>query len=171
MSEEQQLKEAALLQRISELETENTFLRKHAARFLITGNTVSVPEKFAPVFEKAQDTVKAYFKTIDIRPEKGTIEINGDRYVLVRAATLSIDFFQKLLDLYADRGKAEAIAIGKNFLFDMAHVIGLEDAKNFHKIMNLTDPVEKPIKIKCRECALWQKIVGKIEFFVEVEKV
>ena len=39
------------------------------------------------------------------------------------------------------------------------------------ELIRITDPVEKPIKIKCRECALWQKIVGKIEFFVEVEKV
>ncbi len=135
--------ETALRKRIAELEQENKTLRETISRFAQTGQTVSVPEHFKPIFDKAQETVKAYFNDIDFRPEQGTIEINGDRYVLVRAATLSIDFFHKLLDLYADRGKEEAIAIGKNFLFDIAHVIGLEDAHNFHRMMNLSDPVEK----------------------------
>lgn len=132
-----------LLQRIAELEKENAQLKKETVLFRETGNTVSVPEKFAPIFGKAQDTVNAYFRTINFHPEQGTIEISGDRYVLVRAATLSIDFFQKLLDLYADHGTEAAIAIGKNFLFDIAHVIGIGDAHNFHRMMNLSDPVEK----------------------------
>jgi signal transduction histidine kinase/DNA-binding response OmpR family regulator/predicted hydrocarbon binding protein len=76
-------------------------------------------------------------------PTKGTIEINDQRYLLVRASALSKDFLDTIQSLYADRGEQEALSIGKNFLFDIAHVIGMNDAKNFHAKMNLTDPISK----------------------------
>lgn len=133
----------ALRIRISELERENAELKKGNQISVKNGKTVSVPEPFSEVFSQAETVVGAYFKNIEMRPSQGTIEINNQRYVLVRASALSIDFFQALLDLYADRGEAEAILIGKSFLFDISHVIGIEDAKNFHSVMNLKDPVEK----------------------------
>lgn len=76
-------------------------------------------------------------------PEKGTIEIQDQRYVLVRASSLSHEFLNTIQNLYADRGDEEATSIGRNFLFDIAHVIGLEDARNFHKRMKLKDPISK----------------------------
>lgn len=107
------------------------------------GNTVSAPKPFQPIFNKAQQTVGKYFSDLSHDPEKGTIEINDQRYVLVRASALSYDFLNTIQQLYADRGDEEAISIGRNFLFDIAHVIGLEDAKNFHKRMKLKDPISK----------------------------
>lgn len=61
----------------------------------------------------------------------------------MRASSLSIDFFEKILNLYEDKGPREATKIGQNFLFDISHVIGLEDAKQFHKKLSLNDPVSK----------------------------
>ena len=52
-------------------------------------------------------------------------------------------FLNTIQHLYSDRGEKEALAIGKNFLFDIAHVIGMNDAKNFHQKMNLVDPIAK----------------------------
>lgn len=132
-----------LKKRNQQLERENKLLRLGIKKFQVNGDTVSVPENFKAIFDKAQTTVGNYFTGIDISPSQGTIEINGQRYVLVRASALSYEFLNRIKALYAERGEEEATLIGKNFLFDIAHVIGIEDAKNFHKVMNLTDPIER----------------------------
>ena len=107
------------------------------------GNTVTVPKEMKPLFDKAQKIVGDYFSDLYHDPERGTIEIQDQRYVLVRASALSYDFLNTIQKLYADRGEEEATSIGRNFLFDIAHVIGLEDAKNFNKKMKLKDPISK----------------------------
>ena len=131
-----------LKNRIKELEKENADLRRRAG-FHTDGATVSVPEQMKPLFDIAQQTVKNYFVDLKMEPTKGTIEINEERYILVRASAMSKDFLDTIQNLYADRGQAEAISIGKNFLFDIAHTLGMNDAKNFHAKMNLTDPIAK----------------------------
>jgi signal transduction histidine kinase/DNA-binding NarL/FixJ family response regulator/predicted hydrocarbon binding protein len=132
----------ALQQRIAALENENAMLRRDF-RLLQKGNSVSVPAEMKPLFDIAEQTVSDYFRNLKMDPTKGTIEINDQRYVLVRASGLSKDFLETVQSLYADRGASEAMAIGKNFLFDIAHVIGMNDAKNFHTKMKLTDPISK----------------------------
>jgi two-component sensor histidine kinase/predicted hydrocarbon binding protein len=114
-----------------------------AKKSAVAVKTVSAPENFREAFDKAQETVGGYFEQLSMQPEKGTIEINNQRYVLVRASSLSHEFFQAIRNLYSDRPDEEAALIGNNFLFDIAHLIGLEDAKDFHKRMNLTDPIAK----------------------------
>jgi len=131
-----------LQKRIAELEHENSMLRRDFTLISNT-NTVSVPDGIKPIFDKAQITVGEYFKNLKMDPNKGTIEINDQRYVLVRASALSTDFLNTIQQLYVDRGEDEAFSIGKNFLFDIAHVIGINDAVNFHSKMNLTDPISK----------------------------
>ncbi|MBC7933794.1 MAG: response regulator [Rhizobacter sp.] len=132
----------ALKQKIKELETENAMLRRDF-NYLPQGDTVRVPPEMRPLFDVAQQTVNEYFRHLKMDPTQGTIEINDQRYVLVRASALSKDFLETVQNLYADRGESEALSIGKNFLFDIAHVIGINDAKNFHEKMNLTDPIAK----------------------------
>jgi PAS domain S-box-containing protein len=106
-------------------------------------NTVKVPKQFEPIFQKAQDYVNKYFNKRKEDPSKGTIEIFGERYILVRAASMSIDFFESIINLYKDQGKEEAFNVARQLLFDIAHTIGRQDAKNFHKKMGLKDPIEK----------------------------
>jgi len=106
-------------------------------------NTVKVPKQFEPIFQKAQDYVNKYFKKRKEDPSKGTIEIFGERYILVRAASMSIDFFESIKNLYKDQGEEDAFNVARQLLFDIAHAIGRQDAKNFHKKMNLKDPIEK----------------------------
>jgi len=131
-----------LLDRIAALEKENASLKNKDAA-IRNGDAVSVPAELKPLFDVAQKTVSEYFKNLKTDPSKGTIEINDQRYVLVRASALSKDFLVTVQKLYADRGEAEAMSIGKNFLFDIAHVIGVNDARNFHQRMHLTDPIAK----------------------------
>lgn len=130
-----------LERKIQDLENEVARLKSKNAN--LDGNTVTVPAKFEPIFNTAQDHVKEYFKNLQFHPDKGTIEVNDERYVLVRASALSLEFFNQILELYADKGEDQAFRIGRNFLFDIGHVLGKEDAKRFHKKMNLKDPIEK----------------------------
>jgi predicted hydrocarbon binding protein len=106
-------------------------------------NTVKVPKEMEPLFAKAQEYVSRYFKEKKEDPTKGTIEIFGQRYVLMRAAALSVDFFETVRDLYKEAGDEEANRIARDFLFDLAHAIGKMDARNFHEKMNLKDPIAK----------------------------
>lgn len=140
MDDSKEIKE--LKEKIQELERENAILKRDFTN-VVQDNTVNVPDSIKPIFDVAQKIVGEYFKNLKMEPSKGTIEINDQRYVLVRASALSTDFLNTIIQLYADRGKDEAMLIGKNFLFDIAHVIGINDAKNFHAKMNLSNPVEK----------------------------
>jgi PAS domain S-box-containing protein len=105
--------------------------------------TVKVPKQFESIFQKAQEYVSKYFREKLEEPSKGTIEIFGQRYILIRAASMSVDFFETVKKLYQDKGDEEALNVARSLLFDIAHAIGKEDARNFHKKMKLKDPVEK----------------------------
>ncbi len=105
--------------------------------------TVSVPEPFAPIFLRAQDYVRRYFAERLENPQNASIVISGERYILVRAASMSVEFFDLVASLYADRGTAEAANVAKNLLFDVAHSIGKADAHAFHQRMGVTDPIER----------------------------
>ena len=94
-------------------------------------NTVSAPEQFRPLFQKAQEYVSRYFSLKKEDPSKGTIEIFGERYILVRAASMSVDFFDTITNLYSSEGEKEAVNIARSILFDIAHTIGKMDARNY----------------------------------------
>ena len=106
-------------------------------------STVKVPKAIQSVFNKAEKLVSDYFSSVKFEPSKGLIEINKERYVLVRASALSHEFLNSIKFLYKDRGEEEALGIGKNILFDLSHVLGLQDAHNFHRKMKLKDPISK----------------------------
>lgn len=106
-------------------------------------NTVSVPDDFHQIFLNAQNYVKNYFSTIQKNPEKGMIKFSDERYILVRAASMSKGFFDIMTQMYKDRGEEEARNLSFNFLFDIAHSIGKADAKSFFTKMNVSNPIEK----------------------------
>ena len=105
--------------------------------------TVKVPDAFAPIFERAQEYVSRYFEGRRFDPTQGTIEICNQRYILVRAASMSVEFFDQILNLYADKGPEEAVAVARSLLFDIAHAIGAADARNFHERMSLDEPIAR----------------------------
>lgn len=108
-----------------------------------TLDTVSVPAPFRPLFLSAQDYVARYFARKIANPKRGTISISGERYILVRAASMSVEFFELVMSLYRDKGRDEARSVANNLLFDVAHAIGKADAKTFHRRMKVRDPIEK----------------------------
>ncbi len=131
-----------LKKEVSLLKKENDRLRRTVS-VSTSKPTVKVPKEVRPIFAKAEALVGNYFRSLKFSPSKGSIEINNERYVLVRASALSHEFLNTIKHLYKDRGEEEAMNIGKNILFDLAHVLGMEDAKNFHKKMKLKDPISK----------------------------
>ncbi len=106
-------------------------------------HTVRVPESMRSTFERAQEYVARYFQNRTREPDKGFIEISGERYILVRAASMSREFFDLVTSLYHDRGEKEARAVTLGFLFDIAHSIGKADARRFFSRMKVSDPIER----------------------------
>jgi two-component sensor histidine kinase/PAS domain-containing protein len=134
---------------IASLKREIKALKKKLEQFqhnrssFSAGNTVDVPENVAPYFRDAEKTVGRYFSDLHFSPSTGSIRIQDERYVLVRASSLSYEFFKSIASLYKNRSSEEAAVISKNFLFDIGHVLGAEDAKRFHQKMKLQKPIEK----------------------------
>ena len=130
-----------LHERIKKLEAENEILKRGTS--IKKEKTVRVPPEMQPLFDIAEEQVGEYFQNLTFDPERASIDIKGERYVLLRASSLSINFYNKIRSLYANKGDEEAMLIGRNFLFDISHVIGLEDAKSFHDKLDLKLPVSK----------------------------
>ncbi|MBT3221641.1 MAG: PAS domain S-box protein, partial [Proteobacteria bacterium] len=83
-----------------------------------------------------------YFAQKTERPEEGHIDIHGERYILVRAPSLSVDFYDMMRGLYQGR-EEQAMKVGRNLLFNLAHFIGCSDAEAFHNELGLKDPIER----------------------------
>ncbi len=105
--------------------------------------TVKVPAAFAPAFEAAEAFVARYFADRRDDPTQGTLTISGERYILVRAASMSVEFFDLVRSLYADRGDVEARGVASNLLYDVAHAIGKADARSFHARTGVSDPIAR----------------------------
>ena len=56
--------------------------------------TVIVPKALEPLFDEAEISVGKYHNSLVINPEKASIEISGQRYLLIRASALSIEFLE-----------------------------------------------------------------------------
>jgi len=106
-------------------------------------DTVRVPEPMREVFLRAQEYVRRYFAGRVENPQQARVEISGERYILVRAASMSVEFFDLVMGLYRDRGEEEARRVANGFLFDIAHALGKADAKAFHEKMGVSDPIER----------------------------
>jgi signal transduction histidine kinase/ActR/RegA family two-component response regulator len=105
--------------------------------------TVRVPSGMQACFARVEQLVEQYFGYRRDRPEHGTIEILDERYVLVRAAALSVEFFELVRGLYGSGRQSEADDFARNILFDLAHSIGASDARRLHDRMELQDPVSR----------------------------
>jgi two-component system cell cycle sensor histidine kinase/response regulator CckA len=106
-------------------------------------STVKAPPEMQGVFEEAERYVGEYFKDRMEDPTKGVIEIGGERYVLVRAASLSAHFWEFVKSMYPGLDDEEAEDSAASILFDIAHAIGKADARVFHEATGVTDPLAK----------------------------
>ncbi len=102
-----------------------------------------VPEEFRSIFLRAQLYAEQYFGDRKEIARKGMIEISGERYILVRSAAMSKEFFDLVTSLYHERGEKAARNVAFSLLYDFAHAIGKADARSFFAKMNVRDPIEK----------------------------
>lgn len=105
--------------------------------------TVSVPPELEPLFADAQEQVSAYFRTLHADPGHGTLTIGGQRYILVRAASMSVEFFATIMHLYGDKGETVARGVARSLLYDIAYALGAADARAFHHDYDLHDPIAR----------------------------
>lgn len=105
--------------------------------------SVKVPKEIEPLFEKAESFMSEYFSGLKLEPENGQIHIEDERYILVRADSLAVNFFEFLMNMYPTLDHDEAINSTAKVLFDMGHSIGKSDAKCCFKKNESTDPMEK----------------------------
>lgn len=131
-----------LKEQVRFLQQENKLLKKQLD-FSKIKETVVVPDNFKELFDRAEKNVANYFSDAYNLAENGEIVISGERYILIRSASLSYEFLDIIKELYSNTGSDEATRIGHNFLFDIGHVLGKKDALSFHERMSLTDPIEK----------------------------
>jgi two-component system, cell cycle sensor histidine kinase and response regulator CckA len=106
-------------------------------------NSVKVPPEFAPLFAEAEKTVAGFFRSMSLDPSQGTITIGGERYVLVRATSLSVEFFNFMKRMYPGLSEREAQEGTGAVLFDMAFSLGRSDAQAFCEKLNVDNPMAK----------------------------
>ncbi|HSP05725.1 MAG TPA: V4R domain-containing protein [Acidobacteriota bacterium] len=94
-------------------------------------------------FVRAQKYVAEYFQQEVTDPTRGLRMVNGERYILVRAASISSEFPEVIKSMYPALEPEEARLTASNILFELAHAIGKADAGAFHRKMKLVDPIEK----------------------------
>jgi two-component system, cell cycle sensor histidine kinase and response regulator CckA len=106
-------------------------------------STVKVPDSMKVLFEKAQEYVSSYFEIRKENPNKGSIFIGGEQYILVRAASMSVHFFDFIKNMYPTLNEKEAVEAASIVLYDLAHNIGKVDAKKFHIDTQVEDVISK----------------------------
>ena len=124
-------------------------------RFQVMLRTVKVPAAMEPAFEKAEEVVSEFFRRRLDSPERGTIEIFGQRYVLVRAASLSIEFFDLVEDLFGKDREQESVDFARNILLDLAHAIGKSDATAFFR--KIRSIIQRPNIFPLLDIWIWLK--------------
>jgi len=105
--------------------------------------SVKVPKSMEPIFEKAEQYVKAFFEQEKQDPASGTITIGKQRYILIRASAMSVDFLEFIKDKYLGVNQEDAFTAASKLLFDLAHAIGKSDAMEFHKEMGVNESMAR----------------------------
>jgi len=104
--------------------------------------SVKMPKEMKPLFLAAEDKVSKYFETMEWDPTNGRILIGGERYILVRAASMRINFPEALAELMElDEGLNNPHII--RVIYQLAKALGQADARKFHFSMGLDNPIEK----------------------------
>ena len=135
-------KYTAILTEIEELEAQLKSKRKTAAKLAQENRAVEVPERFSDQFLKLEKKMAHYFSGLTMDPSSGAITINGERYILTRSSSLSVDFFQGLLTLLDENTGESTFELVYDLLFDIAHIIGKKDAGKYTDKLNLDTPIE-----------------------------
>ncbi len=98
--------------------------------------SVKVPPQFEPPFASAEAYVEKLFSEFERRPERGTIHVGGERYVLMRAESLYLTWFDAMSETFGDDA-------ARDFIYGTAREIGRSDCNAFSQRLGVTDGVER----------------------------
>ncbi len=91
---------------------------------------VRCPEPFNPLFCASESALGGFFSGIESQPEKGQLTISGERYILARAATFSLEL-RRILEEEYGRLAAEKLA------YSLGRAAGTKDAEFFIEKLTL----------------------------------
>lgn len=98
--------------------------------------SVRVPPAFEPPFARAEQFVERLFADFSHRPEQGTLHVSGDRYILMRAESLYMAWFDALAETFGEE-------VARGFIYNSAREIGRADSRTFSQRLGLTDGVDR----------------------------
>jgi PAS domain S-box-containing protein len=133
----------SLSSEIELLEKELKEKKKKVALLSTNNYAVDTPVDFEGQFLKLQHKMAEYFSDIDFNPTSGEIFIEGERYLLTRFSSLSVDFFQGLMTLLDENTGGSAFELAYDLLFDIAHIIGKKDAEKYAEKLGLDTPFDR----------------------------
>lgn len=97
---------------------------------MVSLDFVDVPPEMEQLFREAQRVVQRHFSRQWRDPFKAEHAVGEHRYLQIRADAMTVQFFRVVRDLYQDDDEAERIA--RSLLFDLAHALGIADARAFN---------------------------------------
>ena len=97
---------------------------------------VRVPPQFEPPFARAESFVEKLFEDMDRDPEQGMLHIGGERYVMVRAESLYLTWFDALSDAFGEEA-------ARDFIYNTAREIGRSDSATFSARLGLTEGIDR----------------------------
>lgn len=98
--------------------------------------SVKVPAPFEGPFAAAEGYVEKLFSDFQRKPENGTIHVGGERYVLVRAESLYLTWFDAMAETFGEEA-------ARDFIYNTAREIGRSDSLSFSEKLGVTDGVER----------------------------
>ncbi len=98
--------------------------------------SAKVPEALAPLFERAEAYVSSLFADFAHEPERGTLHIGGERYVIMRCESLYIAWFDALAQAFGGETAGE-------FIYNTAREIGRSDSAELAARLGVAGGVER----------------------------
>lgn len=99
--------------------------------------SVRAPAPFVPLFEAAEGQIGGMFDRFDHQPQKGSIHVGGERYLLVRANGFYLAWFDAMAETFGED-------MARQFVYNTAREIGRNDSREISAKLELAEP---PVKL------------------------
>lgn len=106
-------------------------------------STEQPSQQFQRLYARSRSHVAQWFELGREDSSPAPVELLGERYVLVRASSLSVEFFETIAALYPPDCRPEAERVARQLLFDIAHSLGKQDARNLHRKLQLESVTDR----------------------------
>lgn len=101
--------------------------------------TPTLAAEFGEAFLEAEGVIAPLFRPVAQSPSVARLQIGEERYILVRAASLSLRFFELFREVLGNLVSEEATHLAaREVLYDLGHAIGRADARALLK--DVEDP-------------------------------